>query len=1468
MIVKQNFEDLSRRTYSQAQCLTWSAARAITLGALITGLIAVPLMGFAQSSTVTVDASSNNILIEEIDYNVVRTNTDCSYTQTASAQIVTTCADSTGNPVDDVSPTSYAVPVDIVRVQGEVGSESIDFLPAIRFLAVDDYNNSVGNNSVPAAAISAFTPTAETEHNVGTSGPGNPAPAFTTALESVISDPDIRSYWNLATGNLELNPTPAPAGPEADFFDVLFADPILPTDVVVISERNGNSAMTFIPLDSAGDVIANSQAVAIAGAAAPNRYQWQTLVGNPLDGNCCGSGSSNQRQWLIMVSGDQFYNANPTGSVFGYRVRMPDIADDGGDGKILLYREGLDYGDAPDDPSFSYDTFLGATALGARHRVTDDAPWLPDLGGPTPTTAADNDTDEEANGQPTASADGDADDEQGVQFPSFDNLAVGEVVSCDGYAVPNNLGDPNDSSDDEFFFCAAVRVANPTGDDAQLVGWLDFNGDGEFDDTCSTTDGQVTDTCERSDAQVRIGNAGLDDFTGTCSASGAVLGDLVGAAGFSAGNIPPNCEGVVVLQWQYDPSDTLTLEQTYARIRITTDASNGFLGGSADPLPNGRQENGEVEDYRLDAGSLPVSISSFDSAKTKNGLKVSWTTVSETENIGFHIWADNGRKLELLSKEMIPSTATDAVGVNHYSVTLSSRAAMSAESLLITAVDSRGGEEMYGQFDIGTGYGRIATPTAIPWQSLQTQMNDRLQSLGYADTDQGPRRNSSNSRTVAVDFAVSNEGMQSISFDALAAAGLDLRGVDPNSIAVTLKGTPVAREIVGSTNSKTSNSNQNRYGLRAAVDFSGSEIRFWGVSPGYPDALYVSEYVYRVSVDPAKALPATEGRQLHWRNTVHNHIDSITINEDNNYSFTSVLDDPWFAKRLRSNTSNDSYSATINLPKYASTRDRAQLEIVVAGVTDFEAAPDHHVEVSVNGQKVADVEFDGRVKRTILADLDPGVLRPGPNDITVRLPGGTEAPVDLVYVDTVKATFTSRLVASNNRLLIEPGQSADGFRVFGLSKALSAYAHDGNTLMSMPVSRDSRGSIVFPAALGKEASYWISGRDALHRPSEVGSVSADNTARQRPADFIVIAHPAFMPASSFESHPLNDFINARQADGWRTRLVDVSDIQLHYGGGMALPHAVTDYLRQAHASGTSHVLLVGGDSYDYHDRLDLGSISHIPTLYQATTFIPHTPSDALLADVDGDGVSDLALGRWPVRSMSDLQSVVTKTLDWDFTTSGLQNSVWITDTDDPAVASFEAQAERMADTLIDAGWSDSSIDRIHMNDIGYGIEAAGAARNALFDVLSEGRSITGFVGHGSPTAWTFQSMLFPSDVANLDNEGFPTLIGTLTCYTSYFVSPHNDTVAHRFMNGLLLDQDDQPIYGAANGSVAIHGAATLSQYSQNEYFARGVLNHQLNGETLGAAVLATRRDAAARNMDDLVTNWTLLGDPTLRMATD
>src|SRR5690606_26671108 len=189
-------------------------------------------------------------------------------------------------------------------------------------------------------------------------------------------------------------------------------------------------------------------------------------------------------------------------------------------------------------------------------------------------------------------------------------------------------------------------------------------------------------------------------------------------------------------------------------------------------------------------------------------------------------------------------------------------------------------------------------------------------------------------------------------------------------------------------------------------------------------------------------------------------------------------------------------------------------------------------------------------------------------------------------------------------------------------------------------TRGWRASVAAIEGSGQDTEYWISVEDAVLSPAVVGTGSTRSLLPGDP-DLLVIAHPAFLPASESEPHPLNDYVEHRRSQGWRVTAVSIADIQDTYGGGMPLPGALTAFLADAAAATSyTHVLLVGGDSYDYRDGLGLGSLSFVPTLYARSGQVAHAPLDDRLVDLDGDGRGAKAVGRWPVRTVDDLASIV------------------------------------------------------------------------------------------------------------------------------------------------------------------------------------------------------------------------------------
>jgi len=1021
--------------------------------------------------------------------------------------------------------------------------------------------------------------------------------------------------------------------------------------------------------------------------------------------------------------------------------------------------------------------------------------------------------DSEGDGQPNEAATGDdpvAEEDEALQY-QFSSGSFG----------------PGDT------FSVTVPVLNDTGASALLCGWIDFNDNGTFENT-DTAAGATN--AERACADVP------DGLVSTGTNPDTITLDFI---------IPD------------DFADTSSSMDTFmGRFRITSDWSDETVA-----TLSGEAQDGEVEDIQIDNSTLPVSVSSFSSMDGENGLEVRWSTVSETRNAGFYLWGDRGNGVELLTPDPIPAEPGDPLTPRSYRVELAGVRTDEVTDLALSAVDYQGDEEVYGLFQPARAYGEHAKPAPIRWNAIAAQVASRS-ALRAQWARQAATRGAS---TVvhAVDVAVTGAGMQSVSWQRLADAGLDLTGVEPGTIAVTLNGNPVPRQMISG----------DAGGFRP-----GDSIRFWGEQPAGRDALYLDHYRYRIAVDAARAVEARSADERSGPEASF-YMARLAQDIDNAYNFASKLEDPWYAARLRADRDN-TYTTRFAIGDELVTGQPGRLEVRLAGLTDFPADPDHHIRVAVNDQVVGERIFEGATVQTLDLALPAGLLVPGVNEVAITAPGETEARFDISLIDTVALEYAAAPALSNNRLLMPQLEGPDRYTVAGLENEARVYAWDGEALFSVPAQTTTAYAdpdVLFRAdfepdesvpqalafsTLAGVADYWVSSDERVQRPEVVAEI-AENTLFDGPTDpdFLVIGHPAFLPLSPSEAHPLNEFIEQREAEGWRVALFDIAELQAHYAGGMALPEAVNRFLADAEARFEyEHVLLVGGDSYDYTDNLGLGSISFIPTHYAATRFIPHTPSDSLLADLDGDGLSDKAIGRWPVRSHDDLQATVDKTLAWP-DIANPESAVWVIDAEEAGTPSFARQANQMMEPLLGQQWPSEQLDRLAFDEAAPrpGLSLADSLRADLFDRLEQGRAITGFIGHGAPSMWTFRGLLTPKDLAELDNIGNPTLISTLTCYTSYFVSPFSDTVAHRWMNGYREDTFGNPIPGTPNGAVAIHGAATLSDYAENGTVARSAMSALLDGATLGEAVERARLRALGRGYTDQVVNWTLLGDPTLSL---
>jgi hypothetical protein len=272
------------------------------------------------------------------------------------------------------------------------------------------------------------------------------------------------------------------------------------------------------------------------------------------------------------------------------------------------------------------------------------------------------------------------------------------------------------------------------------------------------------------------------------------------------------------------------------------------------------------------------------------------------------------------------------------------------------------------------------------------------------------------------------------------------------------------------------------------------------------------------------------------------------------------------------------------------------------------------------------------------------------------------------------------------------------------------------------------------------------------------------------------------------------------------------------------------------------VLLVGADSVDYRDYDGDGSFSLMPSQYGATGFgVTYAPIDPAYADINGDGVPDVALGRLPARTPAELSMMISKTLAYAGRASS-QSLLMVSDANDGV--DYAAANDTIAEQF--DGWDvrRADVDRLGVD----------AARAELMAALNDGVAVTFYLGHSGSQEWTEVGLFDATTAATLANT-VPTMIVQFGCWNTYYVAPGADTLAH----ALMLDPN--------GGAAAVMGSTTLTS-SANDIQLAGYLAGLLatGGATVGEAVLAAKAELqlhAGGATSDVQLGWTILGDPAM-----
>jgi len=949
----------------------------------------------------------------------------------------------------------------------------------------------------------------------------------------------------------------------------------------------------------------------------------------------------------------------------------------------------------------------------------------------------------------------------------------------DGVSVP--AGGLNTSWNDGDGGTLSVTVVG-TG---WLVGWIDINKDGDF-----------------ADANEMVLNRSVT--------SGTITPTITQLSGLADGNY-------------------------YARFRLfPTQPAVSALAYS------GATTNGEVEDYRfaVNAGvPTPVTVSYFHAQRMGSKINFDWSTATETGNVGFNLYVeDKNGGLVKINTDLIPSKTIDSLNQQDYSFSID----MAGETFYIEDVGALGENTQHGPYQIGETYGERsgadkidqATITAEHAQSVANNQNEikRGMKVPVAALQTANLQTTSNpvpQLTTTLNLKVRQTGLYRVTYEALKAAGLDLLGVPTPKITLANRGQTVPIYIETPRNARIGD----KFGPGGFIEFYGEAL-----NTTYTDA---NVYTVQINKSATVRIPTNNAAPSKGAVPLTAFTDTLITQNQRMYANYAPGNDPWYDTSMLTYTTPKSWSFPFQINGLASSAATAQtLELVVWGVTDWPAAIDHRLQVSVNGASVANETFNGLVEKTVKVALPAGTLQEGANTLQLTLPGDTGVNWDIINLDKFSVSYPRSFQAQNGRLAFTAvGKS---FTVANLpSKNVVVYRMDKKGMARLGGVRIQATGAAFSATFAgtnDNTKYLVTTVEALYAPTLEATRLAANL--NRPAQYLIISHPDFIAG-------LQPLIQARQAQGLTVSVVDVNDLYAQYNYGVFDPQAIKKYIAYAAKNlGTQYVLLVGGDTYDYRNYLGKNSVSFIPSLYITTgPYAKFVPVDPLYADLNADNIPDLAIGRFPVRTQAELNLIINKTLAYAAKDYG-RTAIFAADKDD-GVVSFKNAVISLSAGL-PTGWSSNNI---YLDDV-----SLATAQTQLLTTMNNGVSLVTFAGHSGPTKWTLGSLFNTQQAANLTNAGRPFVAVQWGCWNTYYVDPVNNYL----VQSLLFSGD--------KGAAAVFGAVTLTDSEAEQLLGQALMPRLTTpGTPMGKALQDAKSELAKTNpkLLDVLLGWTLMGDPAL-----